>query len=382
MVADLRLRSVMVAQGVGAAELRDFVLLRVVTSAVAFVVTLILGSVADAGGRQWVVLSIVSAAKVLDSLSDICYGFFQSRFRLQASAVGLVINGVASIVLVVGSLWAIGTLEAATIAYAGGSLIALVFWNAPIMGALLLGSGSRPVPSRLLAGFRFSALWRLAIKTLPLGLSGAVGSVHSNIPQYVVATALGPAHLAPFAALAYLPAAGNIVTNAVSQAILPELARDFVCARRMYIRRLVGSVAFGLALGLVGTLLAVLWGPAIISAVYTADYAQNADLLIWLSATAAVAYGYVFLGAGAVARQRFGSQLAISVLGLISLTLLAPTLVKRFGVNGAAHALFAAAIVQAVAYVILTMCDLSGAGFRARSDTHHCREGARVGPSG
>jgi O-antigen/teichoic acid export membrane protein len=354
IVADLRLRHVIVVQVLTPSTVRDFILLRM------FVITLILGSVASHAGRGLVVMAVVAVAKATDSLSDICYGFFENRLRLQASAIGVVINGVASIILVAASFFASGTLEAAVVAYAAGSLIALVCWNAPVMVALLLASELRSACIRPLAGLRFSALWRLAMKSLPLGLSSAVGSLHSNLPQYTIAAMLGPAHLAPFAALAYLPAAGNVVTNAVTQAVLPQLSRDFVADRRSYIRRLVACVVFGLGLGLAGTLIAVFWGSAIISAVYTPDYARHVPLLVWLSGTAAVAYGYVFLGTGAVARKRFGSQLTISLLGLATLAPLTPALVNRFGVIGAAQGLFAAAAIQAVAYVMLTISDLRG----------------------
>jgi O-antigen/teichoic acid export membrane protein len=365
IVADLRLRHVIVVEVLTPSTMRDFIVLRMGTSSIALLITLILAAVSSHRGRGLVVVVFVAVAKATDSLSDICYGFFENRLRLQASAIGVVINGVASIILVVASFFANGTLEAAAVSYAAGSLIALVFWNAPVMVALLLASELRTTCIRPLAGFRFSALWRLATRSLPLGLSSAVGSIHSNLPQYAIAALLGPAHLAPFAALAYLPTAGNVVTNAVTQAVLPQLSRDFVSDRRSYIRRLVGCVMFGLGLGLAGTLVAMLWGAAIISAAYTSDYARHVDLLVWLSGAAAVAYGYVFLGTGAVARQRFGSQLTISLLGLATLASLTPALVNRYGVNGAAQALFAAAAVQAVAYVMLTISDLRGHAIRA-----------------
>lgn len=360
IVADLRLRHVIVVQMLTPSTVRDFIFLRMGTSVVAFAITLILGIVGSNGGRELIVLAFVSVAKATDSLSDICYGFFENRLRLQASAIGAVINGVSSITLVAASFLVQGTLEAAAVAYAAGSLIALMFWNAPVMVGLLLASDLRSACIQPLAGLRFTALWRLAMKSLPLGLSSAVGSVHANLPQYAIAAMLGPAHLATFAALGYLPAAGNVMTNAVTQAVLPRLSRDFVSDRRSYIKRLVACVVFGVGLGLAGTLVAIFWGPAIISAVYTADYVQNSELLVWLSATAAVAYGYVFLGTGAMARHRFGVHLSISVFGLLSLAILTPTLVHRSGVNGAAQALFAAAVIQAVAFVVLTVFDLRG----------------------
>jgi O-antigen/teichoic acid export membrane protein len=359
IIADLRLRSVLVS-GIGSANgLSDFVLLRLATSVVAVLATLLIGTIGHLSGRDLIILGLVAAGKAIDSISDICHGFFQSLLRLRASAVGLTINGIASVCLVAGTLKAFARVEYATLAYASGSLVALLLWNIPL--ALRLASTNQlpfSAPVNRQRTPRLLRLWKLTLKSAPLGVSSAVGSLHANFPQYVIAAMLGPAPLAAFAALAYLPAAGNVLTNAVSQAILPVLVRDFGNDRTQYRHHLLRWVVFGALLGVVGTTIAAVWGSGIIALVYTLDYVPYSDLLFWLTAATAVSYGYVFLGTGAVARHRFGAQLAISLLGFSALIVLAPILVSNSGVNGAAHALLAAAVLQALGYVLLTAWDL------------------------
>src|SRR5262245_59209102 len=114
------------------------------------------------------------------------------------------------------------------------------------------------------------------------------------------------------------------------------------------------SVGFGsLAL-----LLTIVLGRRVLGVVYGSEYADHAGLLVWLMATAVVAFTSVFFGTGTTARGRFGAQLTVSTVSLAFVAASLWPLVQRFGLSGAAGALFIGAIVELCAYAVLTAHDL------------------------
>jgi hypothetical protein len=70
----------------------------------------------------------------------------------------------------------------------------------------------------------------------------------------------------------------------------------------------------------------------------------------------------VFLGTGTTARLRFGAQLVISTTSLVVVAACIMPLVRGHGLEGAAWALLAGAVVELCAYAAVTMRDLSVTG--------------------
>ena len=171
-------------------------------------------------------LAIMAMGRACDAVSDLCHGLFQREMDMRSAAIGLSINGLLSVALVGLTLVISSSLLLATTAYAVGSFIALSAWDLPRAARLHGGGG----PVALADGARrrsaMRSAWRLITTGLPLGLSSAIGSVQTNVPRYVIASYLGPAMLARFAAISYITMVGHLVVNATSQAALPILARD------------------------------------------------------------------------------------------------------------------------------------------------------------
>ena len=202
--------------------------------------------------------------------------------------------------------------------------------------------------------------WRLITTGLPLGLSSAIGSVQANVPRYVIASFLGPAMLARFAAISYITLAGHLVVNATSQAALPMLAKDAQIPGSRYQTHLGTLVAGTFVLGALVLSAAYLFGRPILTFVYGDEYTDYAGVLFWLVAATVVTFASVFLGTGTAARRRFGSPFLISAMSLVVVAASTPPLVGRYGLYGAAWALVAGAIAEFAAYAALTVRDLKG----------------------
>jgi O-antigen/teichoic acid export membrane protein len=355
VLANVRLRNLLAAGARSRPGFSGYLAARLLTTAAALIASLAIGVLVSPGRGSLGVLALIALAKGCDAISDICHGLFQRELDMRSAAIGLIANGVLSVVLVAVSLSLWPSLIGATAAYAIGSCAALLAWDLRRAAAV-----AEAAPSGATVAETLAAAWRLIVTALPLGLSAALGSVQTNLPRYVVNSVLGPAPLAVFAALSYIPVVGSLVVNAVAQAALPLLAGDLKTSPDRYRSRLLALLAAGVALGAASVLCTALVGRPLLAWIYSAAYADQIDVLVWLMVAAGLTYAFVFLGTASTARLRFGAQLTISVIGLATVAAFIGPLVSRFGLAGAAGSLVAGAAVEACAYAALTIYDLRG----------------------
>jgi O-antigen/teichoic acid export membrane protein len=374
VLANMRLRSVL-ATGVGTPRgFSDYLAARLFTTSIAVGISLLIAMMASTSVAALAVVVLIVCGRACDAMSDICHGCFQRALDMRTAAIGLMANGILSVALVGVALELWQSLTAATAAYAAGSFLALVAWDLPrVRGVVVSGTGAA-------TGTR--AVVRMLIwRAMPLGLSAAIGSVQANLPRYVIAAYLGPAALAIFTALAYLPTLGNLVVNAAAQAALPVLARDLKASQASYRSRLRRLVLSGTALGVASVAGTALVGRSALTWIYSASYADQIAVLLWLMAAAGVSYAFVFLGTASTARMRFGSQCLISATGLAVVAAAVVPMVSRYGLVGAACALLAGAVVEACGYIILTVYDLTARPRRNRTVAHPRLAAGPFGPA-
>jgi len=158
---------------------------------------------------------------------------------------------------------------------------------------------------------------------------------------------VGVRALGIFAALNYLPQAGLLVAVALGVTAYPRWAALYFDGDIAGFKRLLGKVAgicFGM--GVAGVLVTAVAGRDILTILYRPEYAEKADLLLWLVAIAAVASPASALGCALTATSRFYVQipLFLFVLGVsvVSCVLFVP----HWGLYGAAFAGLASMLAQ------------------------------------
>jgi O-antigen/teichoic acid export membrane protein len=352
VLANVRLRN-LVATGVSSPNgFADYLAARLLTVAAAVCVSLALGAVLAKDAWAFTILALVVAAKAFDAVADICHGLFQRELDMRSAAIGLTMNGVLSVALVGVSLAASPSLRAAVAAYAAASALAVAGWDLRRTGKHL-GAAERSIVRREVLPAAGSLIWRAT----PLGLSSGIASLQIHLPRYAIGAYLGPASLAVFTALAYIPALGNLIANATAQAALPLLARDLRTSNDLYRRHLRILVGSGVALGVLTVIATALLGRSIVTLIYGAGIAQQHSLLTWLMVAAALTYAFLPLGTATAARTRFAAQALISTASILVVAVFIVPLVSRYGLLGGAYALCAAALVEGGAYVALTLHD-------------------------
>lgn len=351
--ANVRLRNLVVTADDSSFDFSHYLNARLLTTAAAIVAVVLIGAWPSTDRHALAVIALVTLSRACDAISEICHGLFQRELDMRTAGLGLMINGILSAALVGAGLLIWPSLPAAVGMYAAASMVTLLGWDLPhmrkalrIRGASISRTGGLPAAVKV--------IWR----AMPLGLSAAIGSLQINLPRYAIAASLGPAALAVFSALAYIPTLSNLIANAIAQAALPVLARDLRLSRVAYAARLRTLVRSGVALGAVSVVTAALMGRPVVTLIYSAEIAAHLDVLIILMIAAALTYSFLFLGSALTARLRFTTQCFISSAGLLTVGASVMPLVSHFGLRGAAYALCAGAVVEGSAYVAATVQDL------------------------
>ncbi|MBM3495569.1 MAG: hypothetical protein FJX72_14795, partial [Armatimonadetes bacterium] len=211
--------------------------------------------------------------------------------------------------------------------------------------ALLAATGAAPVRPSWDAA-RLSPLFRLA---LPLGITNALNLLYFHVARLVVVRYHGEGDLGIYAASAQIAAAGYLVTAAMATAVAPRMARLFADRQWAAFARLM--VVFGgvsLVLGAATLLVGAIAGGALLTVLYTPEYAKQPAVLLWLLGAAAINFISTCFGTALTVSRHFNIQLALGIVSVATALLVSVWLVPRIGMVGAGIAAAATSSVRLV----------------------------------
>ena len=345
MLSNLQLRGVLATDANDEHAFGEYLALRLLTTGLALLA--VAGIVVAVGYQRQTALVIlaVGLTKGVESISDITYGFLQHRERMDRIAQSMILRGVSAVVALWLGVYLTGTVLVGCLGVAAGWVIVLATYD--------LGAARRVTPGAprrwLLSGVRDLA--RLAA---PLGVVMMLGSLNVSIPRYVIQHYSGERSLGIFAAAAYVMVAGTTVVSALGQSASPRLAQHYargdVAEFWCLIRRLV---VIGAGIGAAGVLVATIFGRQILSTLFRPEYADAANVFVWMMTAAGIGYVASFFGYGLTAARRFKVQapliLVVSVVTAASSIIFVP----RHGLLGAAWATVLGALVQLIGSALI-----------------------------
>lgn len=337
MLTNLQLRGVQATDAKDEYSFGEYLGLRILGSTIAIVVILLIVIFGGYQGETAAVIILLGMAKLIESISDVCFGLAQKHEHMQLIAKSQIIKGIFSLTVLVGVLITTGSIVLSITGLAISWLIVLVLYDLTNTRGF---SEAHPV-------FNSTRLLSLVRLSLPLGAVMALVSLNTNIPRYFIENELGVEALGYFSAMAYLIVAGNTVVGALGQSASPRLAKYFLLVnKRLYCRLLLKLVLLGAILGLTGWGVAIIFGRVILALLYTPDYVEYAGVFNVIMISAGIGYMASFLGYGLTAARFFKIQPVIfsivTMVSLISCLILIPT----YGFEGAAYALVATSLVQ------------------------------------
>lgn len=357
----LQLRAVQVTDVQDTSRFTDYLLLRLATNLLAVLCIIAITLLGMIPAHLFGLTFLLGLNQSVLLVLDIYQGARQKQERMDLVAISQVRVGVVSLIAAAAAalLWhdivlvAIAMLLARTVSI-------LVFdigkaWDP----ATFKRSDSYKVDMRDAAKAR--RLLRLAHTAFPLGIVMLLISLYPNVPRYFLA-ASGEATVGFFAAVASLVAVQDLITGALGQSAIPRLSRLYLSNRRAYVRLLAQMVMIFLGLGLAGVVVAIPLGKPLLTLFFRPEYAQFAEVFVWLLVASAVLNVKSAIGYGITAARIFRHQVWIEGLAILTLLLGAWLLVPSWQGRGAAWAMLISACVGLAASSIVLARALCGTG--------------------
>jgi O-antigen/teichoic acid export membrane protein len=334
MLLDLQLRSVQATDSKEEYRFGEYLGLRLITTAVGFVVIAVLAFGSGHHGSTLLVILGVAVFKCIEAFSEGLRGLFQQRERMDLIAKSLIIKGMLALTLATAGLLLTHALMGTVIGMCLGYFLVLIFYEMPCCSMLLKDDRAYwPIWSS-------GRLWQLAWVALPLGIVQMLFSLSSNLPRYFIERYRGPGELGIFAVLAAFILVGGTVVNAMGLSALPRLARYFADGDYRGFRQLLTRmVGFGVILGLAGIAGAAIFGHTVLLWIYQPIYAEHTQTLLLIMLCATITYVAGFLSGGMMAVRLFRAQLPVLTASTLATLAACQWLVPAMGMNGAVVAM-------------------------------------------
>ena len=358
---------------------KQYYALRQILNIVSLALTMVVGLALGIRGAAILALFFVGMSKSVESTSQMLYGFFQVRERLDLVARSFLLRAL---------LGAAGFV----------AMLALTRDLAPACAGLVVAwfftwlVHDRPQERRLLAteneamrldgtseAIGGGTILSLARKAAPLGIDAGVGSFATNVPRYAVQISLGTAQLGVFAPLAYGAQIVSMITGAMGDTVVGRLAKQVDRGdSKAFTRLLLKLVSFGVVVALFTVLAAWLLGEWAVRLVLGEQYVNQSVLILLL------------LGAGAITMQRslargiqaahlYSAVLLVDSVIMVSSVALAAFLVPAYGLTGAAAVLGLSFLTGIAFSLVILYRFLKRMGTRER-ESDLVRIGLRISP--
>ncbi|MBN1910112.1 MAG: hypothetical protein JW818_10260 [Pirellulales bacterium] len=363
MFSNLQLRIIQATDFRAECELGHYFALRLATVLVALLIITAVTLVLGYGIQTTLVILSVGVAKSIESISDVLFGAFQNRRRMNHIGVSLCLRGPFSLVFLGLAVVFTGSVLAGILGLIVARLATLLLYDMPNVVRLFAGrqTSHRHIADILSASQRVlrprwdvSVLGGLAWRALPLGIGVFLGSLNTQIPRYFLEWHLSEDALGIFASLAYFTTVGTLLLNTMGQAAAPVLAKYHVEGNLAAFRRLLGKmVVLSVILGAAFLVTVVVAGRELLTVCYGPEYARCNDVFICLAIGAWFLFMAAPFGYAATASRRIRYQpVALAAVVLVS-AIASCLFVGEYGLRGAAYAVIAGSAATLVAYRLL-----------------------------
>lgn len=339
MLANLNLSAVYVTDAAEHYQFGEYMTLRLLTVIAAFFT--VLGIVFLGKYDKALMILILSwcLAQCALSIKDLYLGIMQKHERMDKIFFSRIIQTIFSIGGFFLVLYFFKSLNLAVLAVVIGRTLPIFIYDLPISFNLIKTKGKNNF-YELLPNFRITKILKLFWLAAPLGVVMFLTSLNSNIPRYFIEHYQGSAELGYFTALSSFMTAGNLTISALAQSAIPRLAVYYKDNLRGFRILLVKLGFFGLAIGIAGVLVSLIFGKLILLIFFKPEYTRYNNILILLMFSAIPWYISSFLYDGLLVARRIKIQIPLTIISIITVLVFCVLLVPRFSQSGAAISIF------------------------------------------
>ncbi|GAA2717022.1 lipopolysaccharide biosynthesis protein [Aeromicrobium ponti] len=350
MLTNLQLRAVQATDTTNEYSINEYYGLRIVTSFLSIVFSLIVIFINGYSIYKSFVIFLILISKVLDSYSDILYGYLQQRERMDYIGKSRIIKGIVTFLVMWIALLTTNDLITSLIILNGSWLLIFIVYDRKSVKLFI---------ENITPKFNITTQKKLAIFALPLGIVVMLGSLNTNIPRIIIEEYLGEVKLGYFAAIAYLMVTGGILVNSLGQAVAPRLAMLFNNNMHRELKSLLFRVVLaGLSIGIMGTFGSIFFGEIVLKIIYDNSYSNYNDIFILVMIAAIFDYSGSFLGYGLTAMRIFKVQPYLGSIGVLSSLIFALILIPLIELRGAAYTMILVSVIQFTLKLLVLLATL------------------------
>lgn len=351
MFTNLQLRWVQATDASGQYSFPEYFSLRGTMTLLAMVIITAVALIGNHERATTKVVLAVGCAKCLEAVSDVIYGLFQSKDRLDQIGKSQMLRGTLSVSALALTLYLTKDPFPSVEALAAAWLLVLLTFDVRRARRFADGAGANPMAwLRSRSRQWFGRQWRLASLSLPLGIVMTLYAFNQSMPRYFIQARFGEHELGIFSALSYTTVGVTLVADALGATATPRLSRLYAAAKlarfRVLMARLLG---IGVCLSVSGWLVAKYAGALLLAMFYNSEYSAHADLFVRLMIASGVSLVASLLTYGITAARNFRIQVPMYALVLASNAVGCALWVPTSGLAGAASAVMLASFVQLAA---------------------------------
>lgn len=292
------------------------------------------------------VIILIALIKLVESISDICYGKFQQVENLRLIAISKLWRAFFSILAFYISLYLFNELIYALIAQLTLWFVVLVKYDLKIIIRDLSMDNIKRI-------IQIEKVKSLAILSLPLGISGTLDSLNTNIPRYFISYFQDERALGIYAGITYIMLVGQTVITALSQVTIPRFSQYYIKDKSKFKNLLSKLLIISMLLGLLGIIISFWLGDFILLNLYSEEYLGYKDIFVMSMIAAVFWYSSGFLNAAIVSTRKFKVQVPIFLFTTIMTLLVSFLLIPRFGLFGATLSLIIGHVTRFILATII-----------------------------
>lgn len=329
LAAAMNLRVVQVCDVRGEFSFRDYLGLRVMTSALSVAAAPLVVILFFDASLLPPTLAL-TAVRGVEALSDIVHGRLQVEERWRRIAASMFTRGVLGFAAFAAALRLTGRIDAGLYALLAACAAVFVALDLPV------AREERAAPEAA-QGARSPNLRGLARTALPLALASVVASLVDALPKYVLEHVAGPEAVALFTAPLQLVLVGAVLVNTYAQGTTRHLALAFAEPLPGRFRRLAAALTLPpAAAGALLVLVAWTLGTPLLVRIFGPAYRGGASIFVVAALGGTLSYVAAIVAGAVVATGRFRQALAANLLVLVVVVAAAWLLIPAHGAAGAA----------------------------------------------
>jgi O-antigen/teichoic acid export membrane protein len=336
----LSLRTILATDTDNNYNFNDYLYLRIISSLLALFIIFLIIKFSDYNFRSSIVIFIIAISKIIESASDIYYGYFQKYERMDLVSKSLILRGVITLVAILIIIFISNSIILVTLGLTMCWLLIFIFYDFRKFLSLNKLNGHN------IKYFKISwmKIRELFFMSLPMGIVALIISLNSNVPRYFIETNFSVETLGVFSAISYFMIVNVTITNAVGQAATFKLADSYNKNIHLFMKLLFKLFLLSSLVGIMGVLVTYYLGKDILKIFYGLENYKN--LFIWLMIASAISNGASILWYGITSARYYKIQLPLFISISICTVLFSYILIPKYELLGAAYTINIVMLIQ------------------------------------